>query len=95
MARNVIQTRSNLNDPYQVACNPCPFCGMQSYVMVEREDHIAWKAGKYVQDAFPYLPVEVRELLISGTCSPCFDKAFPDDDDEHEFTAEEIERMFP
>jgi hypothetical protein len=27
-----------------------------------------------VQDAFPSMPREHRELLVSGTCSACFDR---------------------
>ena len=37
-----------------------------------------WKAGMYVQDAFPALSPGERELLISGTCEPCFDRMFAD-----------------
>lgn len=30
--------------------------------------------GELVQDAFPSMPKEHRELLVSGTCSNCFDR---------------------
>ena len=32
---------------------------------------------KFMQDIFPELPIEDRELLISGTCGTCWDKLFP------------------
>ena len=32
--------------------------------------------GVLVQDAFPYLSVGERELIISQTCGECFDKMF-------------------
>ena len=54
----------------------CQRCGTSHNLLVNMNDMIAWKAGKYIQDAMPYLSVGDRELLISGTCDPCFDKMF-------------------
>lgn len=31
---------------------------------------------RHVQDIFPYLSANDRELLISGVCGECFDKMF-------------------
>ena len=44
--------------------------------MVNGQDVVDWKGGKYIQDAMPYLSADERELLISGTCGTCFDKMF-------------------
>jgi hypothetical protein len=46
--------------------------------MINPQDVIDWQAGKYIQDAMPYLSKGERELLISGTCDECFDKMFGD-----------------
>lgn len=60
----------------------CPICGERHYVEVFEKDFIAWRNGTLIQDAFPYLSVDERELLISGTCAECFSAIFGDDDDE-------------
>lgn len=58
----------------------CRMCGMTYSIMYNREDMISWLAGEgFIQDLLPYLSTGERELLISGTCSDCFDKLFPPD----------------
>ncbi len=54
----------------------CPVCGKLSWVVVEESDLFAWQNGALVQDAFPYLSAEERELFISGICSDCWDRMF-------------------
>ena len=58
-------------------------CGDRQTVLVKKTDLRAWKNGEYIQNAMPYLNVDERELLISGTCGPCFDNMFPDEDEEN------------
>jgi len=36
---------------------------------------------KFMQDIFPELSIEDRELLISGTCGTCWNKLFPDEEE--------------
>ena len=51
--------------------------------MVE-EDYLAWKYdGVLIQNAMPYLPANVREMLISGLCDDCQAEMFsiPEDDE--------------
>jgi hypothetical protein len=69
----------------------CPFCGRVNEVDVYEEDLVAWVNGdKLVQDAFPYLSADEREMLISGICPTCWDSMFGSveeddfDDNEHE-----------
>jgi hypothetical protein len=45
---------------------------------VEPDDYFAWKDGKLIQEAFPYLSAGQRELLISNTCEKCWEKLFGD-----------------
>ena len=62
----------------------CRKCGESQTVLVKKTDLRAWKhGGEYIQTAMPYLTVDERELLISGTCGPCFDNMFPDEDEEN------------
>ena len=44
----------------------CPFCGHENSINVREEDYSAWQDGALVQDAFPYLSADEREMLISG-----------------------------
>lgn len=62
-------------------CKPCVVCHEQSRLMISVDGYEAWRAGVHVQDAFPGLSSDIRELLISGTHSQCFNKLFPPDDD--------------
>ena len=56
----------------------CRSCSESISLMVNGQDVVDWQGGKYIQDAMPYLSVDERELLISGTCGSCFDKMFGD-----------------
>lgn len=59
----------------------CPFCGHAHDVFVSEADYWDWQDGALVQDAFPYLSANDRELLISGCCSQCWDKYFGSDEE--------------
>ncbi len=61
----------------------CQKCGDTQTVLVKKSDLLNWKKGEYIQSAMPYLTGDERELLISGTCGPCFDNMFPDEDEEN------------
>ena len=60
----------------------CPFCGHANEVAVNEADYWDWQDGALVQDAFPYLTADEREMLISGICPTCWAKTFGDDDEE-------------
>ena len=51
-------------------------CNDQVEMKVNIDDVTAWENGKLIQDAMPYLTPDEREVLISGTCGPCFDRMF-------------------
>lgn len=58
----------------------CPFCGRGNEVEVNESDYWDWDDGELVQDAFPYLSADEREMLISGICPTCWNEmtnAFP------------------
>ena len=62
---------------------PCVQCGQEFTVYVSSQDMRDWLAGSgYIQDLMPYLSPAERELLISGTCGPCFDSMFSLDMDD-------------
>jgi len=56
--------------------NDCPFCGKYQEVEVRLEDYFRWNKGELVQNAFPYLTPNEREIIISGICPKCWDETF-------------------
>lgn len=63
----------------------CPFCHKATTIQVVEEDYLAWKYdGVLIQNAMPYLPANVREMLISGLCDDCQAEMFsiPEEDFE-------------
>lgn len=55
----------------------CTVCEEQSVVRVKEADYEAWNTRKlFIQEAFPYLSADERELLVSGTHSSCWDTLF-------------------
>ena len=49
------------------------------YMLVKNEDYKRWEEGAYVQDAFPYLSPEQREILISGITPKMWDEMIGDE----------------
>lgn len=60
----------------------CPFCGHRNTIAVYADDYERWQAGGLVQDCFPYLSADDREMLISGICPKCWDSMFPDEEED-------------
>lgn len=65
-----------------VTCPKCIVCGEQETITVLKKQFDAWRDGVYVQNAFPDLTADQRELLVTGTHSACWDAIAPEDDDE-------------
>ena len=51
-------------------------------IAVRKADFHNWRNGMLIQHAFPEMPMETRELLISGTHPECWDSLYKDEDDE-------------
>lgn len=62
----------------------CGECYKPKELSFDQEDWKRWKAGTLIQDAMPYLTLDERELLISGTCGGCFDKMCASSQDEQD-----------
>ena len=59
---------------------PCIECKRFTTIGMKGEDLFKYNQGKYIQESFPYIPIEYRELLMSGICPDCFDVLFPEED---------------
>lgn len=58
----------------------CMVCGQGYFISVSPNSILEWRmSGKNVQDFFPDLSDDDRELLLSGICGTCFDIEFPDE----------------
>jgi len=55
---------------------PCHYCKKPIAVSVPEKGLKEWESGKHVQDAFPKLSPELREMFISQTCPKCWDEMF-------------------
>ena len=60
----------------------CPFCGAISNIPCDEDALAQYDAGALVQDAFPYLSADEREMLISGICPTCWNDTFFDEEEE-------------
>lgn len=54
----------------------CVQCGKEFEIKVELKDWYDYNHGKLVQNAFPYLTPDERELFLSGICGECWNKMF-------------------
>jgi hypothetical protein len=59
-------------------CPPCIWCGTVMEVDLPPDKLNLWRNGAYIQDAFPDMTADERELLLTGTCPGCW----PEDDEE-------------
>ena len=71
------------NDKTQVQTKPCIFCGKIHTLTVDTKGLNNWIQGVHIQTALPELNPSERELLMTGTCSDCWDKnmKFEDEDE--------------
>ena len=63
----------------------CAICGSSNIVYVVEQDLMEYsfsRPRRHIQDIFPYLSNEERELFISRTCPECWKKMFGGDEDD-------------
>lgn len=60
----------------------CPICHKLQTIEVQVSQYNRWMAGENIQIAFPNLTPDQREILMSGICPECWEKIFPDEDEE-------------
>jgi hypothetical protein len=70
------------DDTYVGIVGPCYECGTSQTVQVKIADLARFRNGGFAQDCFPHLPAAEREFLISGICGACWDKMFPDNEED-------------
>ena len=66
----------------------CPICGVSSDIMVDFDMYKAWCNKEIlVQDAFPHMSKEEREVLMTGTHPDCWTIMWAGFDDDEELGA--------
>ena len=60
----------------------CKICKEEFDLEVTASQLFQLKQGALVQNVFPYLNADERELIISGICGQCYDKLFENDENE-------------
>lgn len=59
----------------------CPKCKTEHGIEMTHQQHREWQTGKkHIQNIFPNLSPDDREMLISGICSKCWDEIFGDEE---------------
>lgn len=56
----------------------CIVCGETSEMEVAQHGMAKWNAGAYIQEAFPELSADDREMLLTGTHPACWDSLYPE-----------------
>ena len=60
---------------------PCIVCNEEGHLALPTAGFRAWRSGAFVQDAFPTMPADKREQLITGTHPACWERLFGSEDD--------------
>lgn len=69
-----------------IETNYCTECGKNSLITVPEKEFTKWRTGTPIQLAFPDMPAQEREMLITGIHPECWKRLFgnPFDDEEEE-----------
>ena len=57
---------------------PCLLCQREFPFALDPQGFARWLNGELVQNAFPEMRKEDRELLVSNTCPECWRRTFPE-----------------
>ena len=72
---------SEASKAYVAVHTTCIVCGEQFVTHMDKPRFERWQNGEHIQDVFPELSVDERELLISGICGNCFNEMFSEDEE--------------
>jgi hypothetical protein len=71
----------------------CRRCKKTIEIEIDRIKYEVWKRGNgpYIQELFPELTPDERELMVSNTCGPCFDELYKEPE-KKSFLSEALDR---
>jgi hypothetical protein len=61
-----------MNDELVAGIAVCPFCGTRNKLILKKDSYESYMAGALIQDAFPDMDPETRELIKTGICESCW-----------------------
>ena len=70
-----------MSETIVVKTKTCTVCGEYEVWSLDRKAVESWQSGEYIQNAFPEMSMQDREVLITGTHPACWDKLFPEEDE--------------
>lgn len=70
-----------MRDTTVVKTKTCRICNKYELWVLDSVDVQRWQNGELIQDVFPKMSIDEREILITGTHGACWDKLFPKEDD--------------
>jgi hypothetical protein len=73
----VLGKRERMSSTIVVRTKTCTVCGDYEVWSLDRELVNRWQGGENIQQVFPDMSAEDRELLISGIHPVCWDQLFP------------------
>mgnify|MGYP006928359397 CR=1 FL=1 len=60
----------------------CPMCGVENNIKCSASKYADWKyGGVLIQHAFPDMPLDDREVLMTGICPPCYSSLGGEEDE--------------
>lgn len=65
----------------EITTPQCTFCEEESTIKVPVKGWQAWSSGALIQQAFPEMGADERELVLTGTHAECWEKIFGEADD--------------
>jgi len=74
MSNRIIGVTTSGND--QVTLHVQDLNGDIHYMDVDNQDLCAYEDGELIQNCFPYLTVEQREIIVSGMTQDMWDEMF-------------------
>lgn len=55
---------------------PCPECSEIHSVKVDMDQYAKWIRGELIQNCFPEMSADEREILKTGICPKCWERMF-------------------
>ena len=74
--------KNTSKDNIVVYTRKCFHCSQTGFVVVKSDDLDKYSDGALIQEAFPEMPMDRREQIISGIHPECWDKMMKGDEDE-------------
>lgn len=68
----------------EVTTMNCFHCNQPSTMTVNIAEFNAWRDGLLIQEAFPTMSTQDRELLMTGTHPACWDAMFSDEEEDED-----------